>query len=248
MFFGVDPSSVGDAEGFACLLSASEMLQESFPVISGCLLRYALALYDRSANRRSAQGAGDPAIAALRTVAASSPLGSVDDLDRFGDALFTGADPQTAPDFYQLAYLAYCATSLFGPIVPRIASKVKKLESALTTGAALGSSFLGAPPGLPAYPATDDFHQPGRASLVQPPQFTPSTAPPPTQRPAPPPTQGPAPGPPSFTPPSAGVGGKTGTHSGRLKQLAEIAFAAFKAGEDKIALAALTAAMTEMEQ
>jgi hypothetical protein len=185
-------------------------------------------------------------------------------LERFGDSLIAAAPEDAATDFWRLAYFAYCATSVHGPLNSRISGKITKMERGLTSGAGLGVSFFGRNSALPSYPS------PGRES-VRPPEGGPPTFGSPAFTPGPPSfNPGQQAGPPSFTPgsqsfssglPPVTPGGESGapasapgrqsvvpTDESRAKQLTDIALGAFQMGADGLALTALMGAISELQK
>jgi hypothetical protein len=279
MFCGISTALFDSfVPSISALLSAAEMLQSRFPRIRGAFIRYAAGLIENHLVdiRNTAQF--DAAFAPLRTMAQSATVAPVDELERFGNSLLAAGDPSTANEFYRLAYLAYCATSIHGPIPPRIGQKIAKLAPMLAgnTGGILSSHAAGFQPGAalpntqPDYPTdvgdAPDYPEFGDSFVVPsgfppqgntqaglpggPPQFTPGGAGQPQFTPG-------GGGSPQFTPggggppqftPSGYGGGGAAQPKLSMKQLAEMSLAALKAGADEIALSAIMAMLSEFQK
>jgi hypothetical protein len=316
LFFGFDASGLADVDGVLCLLSAAEMLQQKLPKIYATFIHYSSALVTNFIAENSTQGL-ELAAAPLRSLAQSCRPAPVAEVERFGDSLVAGADGDTALAFNRLAYLAYCATSMYGPMTPRISNKIQRLAQAFSSGNfSLGASFFGG--GLPhqstGFGSSFSGQQrasPARGTFQAPPVYTPqqpfNQAGPPVFTPQQPFDQSLGPsaagsGPPVFTPgaftsqggmrtftssvaaratgsparppvftPQQSVepepfqlqGGLPGQFAGpqdfrqsapepvaggKVRQLAELALAAFSAGSSEIALTALMGAVTEAQK
>jgi hypothetical protein len=224
MYCGINVTAFPDVPGLSALLSAAEMLQPKCPLISGSFVHYALALLQRSI---ASSGRADlsPALLPLQQTASQVRPGSAGDLERFGDALCAIADGRTAADFYRLAYLAYASTSLFGQPSPRILQKITKTQQSI------GSNSKGAPQAVPAYATGPSGYPTDDDADLQIPSMYPGVDDE------------------SLEIPSGYPGGiQIPASGGNGPELTNLAYDAFCAGADDIALAAIGAALQEFQR
>ena len=194
-YLGVNTRLFEGVPSLGAILSAAEMLQQKCPLISGALVKYAVALIENNLAQVGSTQELDAALAPLAQRAGASHAAGARDLERFGDALVAAAVDDYAVDFYKLGYLCYTATSIYGPLTTRLQQKLSKAENLLNSGTPAFTADLGAipspPTGFPSYPSI-----PGSGG---PPVFTPGgSGGPPVF------TPGGAGGPPVFTPGGAG--------------------------------------------
>ncbi|OHT04336.1 hypothetical protein TRFO_28160 [Tritrichomonas foetus] len=186
MYCGVNSHAFSDTQGVPAILSAAEMLQPRFPKIAGAFVRFASGIVQNFLAQSGSTPELDAAFVALAQAANQSPCATVKELERFADSLVASADGIYSADFYRIAYLAYTATSMQGPLSNRVITKMTRAEQFLELDENPPGAFGGG--GGPGNLPNPIFTGGGG-----PPQFTPN--------PGAPPSSG---GPPQFNPYSQG--------------------------------------------
>ncbi|KAH0787022.1 polycystic kidney disease protein 1-like 3 [Histomonas meleagridis] len=193
MYCGIDASHFKEVNGIAVVLSAAEMLKGSFPNMQGTFLHYAAELIKKVIPNAESMPEKSVDMMTLNAMADGAACASVEELEKFGDALVSAAltNASLAGELKRVAYVAYAATSLHGPISPVIQNKMQSIEGGLLSYSPPTTSApsAGGPPvftpgsnagGPPVF-------TPGSSKASGPPVFTPGSN---------------AQGPPVFTPDS----------------------------------------------
>ena len=118
--------------GVPALISGSELLSSINPQISGSFLRYAEALVEKSLATQGINSDVESGYADLASASQYSSNATPQQLEAFADSLIAAADGPMAIVLYELAYLAYACTSIYGPISKRVQNKIQKIEPTLT--------------------------------------------------------------------------------------------------------------------
>ena len=132
MYHQINTYVFNNIPGVPALISASELLSSLNPQISGSFLHYAEALVENSMAINGSNSELESAYAQLAAVSQYSPHSNPQQLEFFADSLITAAEGSVALDLYELAYLAYACTSLYGPLSKRVSNKIQKVEPCLS--------------------------------------------------------------------------------------------------------------------
>jgi len=128
-FWGVDSSVLDQVDGATAVVSAAEMLETDYPVIAGAFGKYSMDLID---NAIVVFGENDEMIGAKRKIAShcsSLPIGSPKQLEDFAKTLVS--KPNCSKDLKKLAYLAFSAISIHGPLEEKIISQINLVDMSM---------------------------------------------------------------------------------------------------------------------
>ena len=193
MYVNVNTNAFRDIPSVSALLSLSEMLFQKNPNISSVFINYASKLVQNQLARTGSSPERDAAFATLQGLAQQMKLPPPKTVETFANSLVASASGQYANDFYQIAYLAYCSLSIYGPLSNSIQTRIANVQGKIS-GVSNQQQFSGQPQFNQSFPG---------GSADGPPKFTPYNGAPPSFNPASaggPPSFTPQGGPPSFTP------------------------------------------------
>ena len=227
-FWDIPPQVLLDIKGALPAISAAEMLEQSQPQISASLATYALQLIDNVVVTFGESPELSDARQKILAHVAGKQLADTKMLDRFGSSLYMAAESSpNKSELMGLAYLAYAASSIHGPMKKSVMQRLLKAEKGIS------------PESVSFTPSSSEMPPSGAPS-----SFVPST-PPPSQ----PQSDMPSQEPPSQFPPWMYQQGDESTDNDdpKAQKLATIARDSFKAGAYDIALTAMLALVKELE-
>ncbi|OHT14278.1 hypothetical protein TRFO_15458 [Tritrichomonas foetus] len=181
MFCNINSVPLSVVNSVPSLLSAAEMLEDSFPDVSGSFITYAFMLCDDYFSKNETNAEIDDSFSELKDLSTISTACSAKELEQFGDSILAASeDSQHPQEMNRLAYLAYAATSIHGAPSKRISQKMKRIESKIdpsqNTNQNTGNDSYNSRPVFPVYPTEGIQYFDPHGNVPSKPQYASSDA------------------------------------------------------------------------
>lgn len=142
-YFNVSIEFAQTVPGLEIVLQFAEMMQSSLPTIAIAFANYGICLIDNfMVSIESQDPAGLAARNILKGLIAGKPCADAETLDSFGSKVMIAADiSQNRVDLIKLAYIAFAATSVYGPMKNSTQNRLNRCTQILeeaTTQAGMG--------------------------------------------------------------------------------------------------------------
>ena len=126
-YFDISSDVATQITGLLPAISAAEMLYSSYPLISNAFLKYSIFLVENFLAMAGEEKEIVIIYAKLKEKLGKSKIATAAQLEEFGDSLAKSKD--NISELARLAALSYAATTIYGPISSKLASKIVSAEN-----------------------------------------------------------------------------------------------------------------------